>query len=354
MTGKDKAAMAQLEIATEGQLGVIALNRPEAINALSREMIDGIALALHRWAEDENVSAVLFEGRGSRGFCAGGDVRAVRNLLLAGNPGAADAYFAAEYAMNGMIATYPKPIAAIGHGAVMGGGIGILGHAHFNFSSTTSRFAMPEAAIGFIPDVGVNAILAMVPEHRALAFLMSGLPVGMGDALELGLCDAAIEPGRDEAVRAGIVAAALHEDPQAALVRLMEAESVEPGAAMLCAEADGLAEEFSGRTAAEIVAAVAGRAAGEQGLERLHEALSRRSPTCLEAIVMAHRAARSRSDIEAVLALDLRLASFMARQPDFPEGVRAVLVDKDQKPVWQPAALQDVDRQAIGRVVAGN
>ena len=126
---------------------------------------------------------VLFEGRGPRGFCSGGDVRAARELVLGGRLDEADAYFAAEYAMNGYIASYPKPIAAIGYGAVMGGGIGIFGHCRYRFAVAEARFAMPEAAIGFVSDIGVNALLAQAPEPRALAFLMAGLPVSVGDAL---------------------------------------------------------------------------------------------------------------------------------------------------------------------------
>src|SRR3569833_3478265 len=146
----------QLEITVDGLLGRITLNRPEAINALSREMIAGITQTLTAWRDDDAVRLVLFEGRGPRGFCAGGDVRAVRSLVLAGEPERADAYFAAEYAMNGLIAAYAKPVAGIGHGAVMGGGIGILGHARYRLAAADARFAMPEAAIGFVVDVGVN------------------------------------------------------------------------------------------------------------------------------------------------------------------------------------------------------
>ena len=337
----------QLEITVDGHLGRITLNRPEAINALSREMIDGITETLTAWRDDDAVRLVLFEGRGPRGFCAGGDVRAVRSLVLAGEPERADAYFAAEYAMNGLIATYPKPIAGIGHGAVMGGGIGILGHVRFGFATSDARFAMPEAAIGFVCDVGVNAVLAQVPETRALAFLMSGLAVGTGDALTLGLCDAAIDPGHIEAVRAGIAAAADAGDPETALVMLMQAESIEPGPASLCAQADGLAGEFAAADADDIVTAVAAEAAQEQGLEALATALASRSPTSLQAILDSHRQARRRPEIEAVLALDLRLAAFMARQPDFVEGVRAVLLDKDHRPNWRPADAAGVDRRAI-------
>lgn len=342
----------QLEISIDGRLGVIALNRPEAINALSHEMIAGISDTLQAWREDDAVRVVLFEGRGPRGFCAGGDVRAVRGLVLDGRPADADAYFAAEYGMNLLIATYAKPIAVIGHGAVMGGGIGIAGHARIRFALTDARFAMPEAAIGFVSDIGVNAILADAPEPRALAFLMAGLPASAADALELGLCDAAIPPERRDVVRARLVAAAAHSDPETALIRMMEAESVEAGAATLCAQADGLAPEFSLGTAAEIVAAVAERAASESGLERLTEALLSRSPLSLEAILQSHRAARRKRDIADILAQDLRLAGFMARQPDFAEGVRAVLVDKDQRPRWQPAAAIKGARQAISVALA--
>ncbi|MEO8883701.1 MAG: enoyl-CoA hydratase/isomerase family protein, partial [Devosia sp.] len=149
----------------------------------------------------------------------------------------------------------------------------------------------------------------------------------------------------------GIVAAAGAGDPETALVMLMQSEGVEPGEATLCAQADGLAAEFSGATAGDIVAGVVARAAAEQGLDSLAAALAARSPTSLEAIVESHRAARRLPDVGAVLALDLRLAAFMARQSDFAEGVRAVLVDKDHKPNWRPADFSDVDRAAIEGVI---
>ena len=138
--------------------------------------------------------AVLFEGRGEKGFCSGGDVRAVREAVLAGRPEEGDAFFDDEYAMNGEIANYEKPVIAICDGIVMGGGIGIAGHADFRFATPTVRFAMPESAIGFVSDVGVNAILARAPLNRALLFLMSGSAVGAGDARALGLTDCIVKP----------------------------------------------------------------------------------------------------------------------------------------------------------------
>ena len=332
----------QLDVIREGHLGIIALNRPEAINALSLEMIDGITRALELWADDDEIRLVLFEGRGPRAFCAGGDVRAVRQAVLDGQPEVADAFFAAECRMNGIIARYPKPLVALTHGIVMGGGIGIAGHCAFRFTTSEARFAMPEAAIGFVCDVGVNFILGKAPAHRALAFAMTGVPVGAGDALALGLTDCAIDPARFDAVWAGIAAAAGAARVEAALGALMQAEMAPVGEAVLCAAADrhvGL-----DWTDAEAIVGTAGR---EPQLAQL----SLRSPTSLVAIVESHHAARRMVDIVEVLAADLRLARLLSRLPDFAEGVRAVLVDKDQRPEWRPKALAGVDTASIRAVI---
>lgn len=335
MTGK-------LDVIREEHLGIIALNRPEAINALSREMIDGITRALEQWRNDDGIRLVLFEGRGPRGFCSGGDVRAVRQAVLDGRPETGDAFFAAEYRMNGIIARYPKPVVALTHGIVMGGGIGIAGHCAFRFTTTEARFAMPEAAIGFTCDVGVNFILGKAPAHRALAFAMAGVPVGAADALALGLTDCAIDPARYEAVRAGIVAAAGAARVEAALGALMQAEMAPVGEAVLCAAADRHAGLDWSDPAAIVAVA---------GAEPQLAQLSLRSPTSLVAILEGHHAARRMADILDVLAADLRLARFLSRLPDFAEGVRAVLVDKDQKPEWRPKVLAGVDGASIRAVI---
>jgi enoyl-CoA hydratase len=176
---------------------------------------------------------------------------------------------------------------------------------------------------------------------------MGGLPVGTADALALGLADAAIDPGRVDAVRDGIRGAAEAGEPETALVLVMQAESIERGAPPFCDMADRLGPQFSEATAAAIVSAVAAEAAAAPESAALAEALASRSPTSLEAILQSHRAARRQPEIEAVLARDLRAAGFMARQPDFAEGVRAVLVDKDRTPQWRPAAFAEVDGRAI-------
>ena len=334
----------QLDVSREEQLGIIALNRPEAINALSLEMIHGIIRTLEQWRDDDGIKVVLFEGRGSRGFCSGGDVRAVRQLVLAGRADEADAFFVAEYSMNGLIATYPKPTVALSHGVVMGGGIGIAGHCRYRFTTPEAKFAMPEAAIGFVADVGSNFILAKAPLHRALAFLMSGVAVGPADALALGLCDCVYDPDRREAMLGAIAAAARAAQPEAALVHLAQVEMLAGGEEAFVRAADA-AQGIDWADAAAIVAGMADPA--------LAATLRSRSPTSLVAILESHLAARRLPGIREVLAVDLALAQLLCRGPDFAEGVRAVLIDKDQRPAWQPPDLAAVQGQAIRAAIAG-
>ena len=323
-----------LEITTDVRLGRIVLDRPKAINALSLGMIEGISAALRRWRADPAIGAVLFEGRGDKGFCAGGDVREARRLVLAGTPELADAYFATEYEMNALIAGYEKPLVALTHGIVMGGGIGIAGHCGFRITQPGARFAMPESAIGFFADVGVNAILAKAPLNRALLFLLSGVSVGAADALALGLADAVVLPERVAALRADLAAAAAAPHPADAIVRLMQAESIEAGEAPFCALADLLPPLVP-----DTPAAFLGAVAGVPALAEISALLTTRAPGSLHATFFAQLQARRQMDVGATLARDVRLASLMARRPDFAEGVRAVLVDKDNAPVWSPPSL---------------
>lgn len=334
---------AQLDIVRNGALGLMTLDRPEAINALSLEMIEAITAALTGWLDDATLTVVLFEGRGSRGFCAGGDVRWVRQAVLSGNGQDADAYFAAEYQMNALIAAYPKPLVSLTHGVVMGGGIGIAGHCRYRFTLDGAKFAMPEAAIGFVADVGVNRLLSTVPLHRALLFLMSGIAIGTADAKELGLVDAVCTPERRDVIRRGISAASAAPDPDSALRELVQGERGAGGTPQFCFEADRVATSgVDWQSPEAIIAATSGALAAM---------LSSRSPTSLEAIVQSHIAARHLATTTEVLAVDLRLARMLVRMPDFAEGVRAVLVDKDQRPIWTPKDFGEVARQDIAATI---
>src|SRR5690554_2938189 len=208
------ASMAEdVLIGVEGNAGVIKLNRAKAINALTPEMIGTIVDALTDWANDDTIKIVLIEGEGEKGLCAGGDVRATREAALSGQEDRISDFFASEYEMNGVISGYDKPIIALQHGIVMGGGIGISSHARYRIATTASRFAMPEAAIGFFCDVGVNAILYQAPQTRALAFLLSGESIGVADAIALGLADIAVEALGLAAIRGRLIEAGRASEP---------------------------------------------------------------------------------------------------------------------------------------------
>lgn len=341
----------RIEIGRDGALGIIALDRPEAINALDHAMITAITETLESWRHDDTITMGLFVGNGPRGFCAGGDVRAARELVLAGNLDASDAFFAAEYHMNGLIAGFPKPLVSLVHGVTMGGGIGISGHCRYRIAVAGSRFAMPESAIGFVCDVGVNAILAQAPLHRALLFLMSGVAVGPADALELGLADVVIAADRVETMRSGIAAAAAATSPEDSLRALFAREEIDAGDASFCALAERL-EPIGWDDPEAILAAIAAAAAKDPELVPLDQLCAIRSPTSLVAIHLSQLAARRLPGVGEVLGLDLRLAHLLSRMPDFAEGVRAVLVDKDQRPTWSPQGFDPAIRARIAAAVA--
>ena len=337
----------ELEIWADGALGRIRLNRPKAINALSLGMIEGIAAALEGWRDDPKIGAVMFDGAGEKGFCSGGDVRAARQHIVEGRPDQADHYFATEYHMNGIIASYPKPLVALMHGIVMGGGIGIAGHCGYRLTLPDARFAMPESAIGLFADVGVNAILAKAPLPRALLFLMSGVSVGASDALSLGLADAVVRPEKLERIVGDLATAAGSSHPADAIVRLMQAESVVAGDAPFCAKADWLKGEWD--SPLSFVTSVH----LEPTLIEVAALFATRCPASLTATFHSQLKERQLMDVGKVLEMDLRLAKVMARRPDFAEGVRAVLVDKDQKPRWSPAVLAELDDNDIRAAVEG-
>lgn len=341
-----------ISISVEEACGVIRLTRPAAINALTPDMIAEVLDALHDWADEERIGAVLIEGEGERGLCAGGDVRLTRDGVLSGDFGRVHSFFAEEYEMNRLIATYEKPIVAIQHGVVMGGGIGISSHARYRIATPTSIFAMPEAAIGFFCDVGVNALLYKTTQARALAFLLSGQSVGAADAMSLGLTDAMVETRSLQGLRDRIVEAAQANEPDTTITALIQGASADPGPAQFCALADTLEEVFSQPNTEKIIEAL--RDWGDDGdpaSAALYARIARHCPTSLVAITLTHRLARKQRDVRTILETDLAMAKLLALRPDFAEGVRAVLVDKDKAPKWEPARLSDVDIGELERVL---
>ena len=298
--------------AREG-VGRLVLNRPRAINALTPGMLSGIHAALDEWARDGSIVRVEISGDGERGLCSGADVRALREHVLSG--GNHLEFFEIEYAMNAAIKSFPKPYIAHQRGITMGGGLGVSAHGSRRIAHPDSVFAMPETIIGFIPDVGILWYLAQAPGQLGAHVALTGNAINGTDAVRVGLADEVDETDGPapasvlDGWQAWIDACYASDDP-VAIVQALEAHP-DPDA----------------------------RAAGAD--------LRKRCPLSVAVTLEAIRRARTMSGVEEVLAQDMTVARHMIPRPDFLEGVRAQLVDKDRNPQWQHARIEDVTRDEV-------
>jgi len=341
----------EIKISVENGVGIITLTREKAINALTANMIILIGKTLEDWSKDPAISMVLFEGSGERGFCAGGDVRWTREEIMAGKIQMVSEFFATEYKMNLMIATYPKAIIALTHGVVMGGGIGLAGHAKYRITTQSARFAMPEAAIGLFCDVGVRSIMAGIERHRALMFMFSAQLVSSADAVMLDLADAAIADGDFLAVRKQIIAIGKANDLDKEISKIIRNNKIQAEVASFCQLADRFAHVFKGNDCAEIYSRLEQYANGSSDFSTIATIILGQCPTSNFVHLHALDAAIKQPDIASVLKTDLLLSRYLATRSDFSEGVRAVLVDKDRQPKWSPKNIKQVDKNAIMQLI---
>jgi len=319
----------------DGRAGRILLNRPKALNALDLEMIRSLTRMLTDWHDDPHVHVVVIEGAGDRAFCAGGDIRALRDAQLSGNRPAADAFFSEEYALNRMIATYPKPYVALIDGICMGGGIGVSVHAPYRVASEHAMFAMPETAIGFFPDIGATFFLPRLPGRIGAYLGLTGARMQGADAVHAGLAT-------QFTPRAQLVALskALAQDGAGALAEYAGALP----AFSLAAHRATLDHCFGADTVPEIVRRL--EADGSEWAKRTLDMLRGVSPS---ALCWTLKALQRGADLTLPRALDAEFALTQTtmRHVDFAEGVRAMVVDKDRQPRWQPARIEEVDPAAI-------
>jgi enoyl-CoA hydratase/carnithine racemase len=319
----------------DGRVGRILLNRPRALNALDLPMLRACATALEDWRNDPHVHAVVIEGAGDRAFCAGGDIRALRDAQISGNRAAADEFFRVEYDLNLAIATYPKPYVALIDGICMGGGIGLSVHAPYRVATEHAGFAMPETAIGFFPDIGATFLLPRLPGELGAYLGLTGLRVTGADAVHAGFATHYTK-------RAGLadLSAALARDGVAALAAFDE--TLPPFS--LAAHRAAIDHCFSAATVAEIVHRL--EADGADWAQAALKALRTVSPSALHWTLLALRRGRDLTLREALDA-EFALTRTTMAHPDFAEGVRAMVVEKDRTPAWQPAHIEDVDPNRI-------
>jgi enoyl-CoA hydratase len=324
-------------VRTDGSVGHVTLDRPRAINALDHGMILGIADALDAFERNADVALVLLDGAGDRGFCAGGDVRGLREQVLAGDAVGAMAFFRAEYALNARIAEYPKPVVVFADGITMGGGIGLAGHAAVRIVTERSKLAMPETRIGFTPDVGGSWLLAHAPGRIGEYLALTGSTMDAADAIFAGFADHLVPADRLGDLHHALITRADPHTPTE--IALLFDETPEPSA--LAAARPWIDDAFAGDTVPEIVERL--RARREPEASATADLIETLSPTGVTVTLGAVRAARELPDLRAALAQEYGLVEWFATtQPDLTEGIRAQLVDKDRSPRWQPATLAEV------------
>lgn len=330
-TGSD-----EIRFERRGALGLVTLDRPRALNALSLPMIRALHARLDAWAEDPGVRRIALRGS-ARAFCAGGDIRHIHACGTAGRWDDVFAFWQAEYGLIARIGTYPKPVVSLIAGVVMGAGVGLSLHGAARVAAESYQFAMPEVGIGLFPDVGMTHALPRLPGHTGTYLALTGARIGPGDARALGLATHAAP----ETAFAAILDALADGEP-------LEAALGVPGFAPPpgpVAEARALIDRcFEAPDVAEILARLEAEA---DPFAREAAVLMRgRSPTSLCIALAQMRRGPGLSLPEAIRA-EYRLVTRVMAGHDFFEGVRAVLVDKDNRPAWQPADLAAVDRAAV-------
>ena len=334
---------AEVIIRRTGPLGHLTLNRPKALHALITQMCEAISIALLEWRDDPGVEAILLDhAEGTRGFCAGGDVAMVRRSALEDGGAAGRAFFLAEYRMNHLLFTFPKPIVAVMDGVTMGGGVGLALPCQYRIATENTLFAMPEGAIGLFPDVGAGWYLPRLP-HRIGTFLaLTGARLDGSECLWAGLATHYLPAERLAQAKQRIEA-----DP-GAIDSLLATLSADSPPARLAGNAARIERLFAGDTLEGVIAAL--KADDSTWAAKELKAVTAKCPA--SAKVALRQFAHPQSDFAAEMAVEYRLAARMIMRPDFAEGVRAVLVDKDNQPRWDPAGAEGISEEMLDSIFA--
>ncbi len=333
---------AEILFERRGAVGLVTLNRPRALNALSRAMIEAMQRQLDAWAAETSVTRIVLRGRGERAFCAGGDIREIHALATAGDHAGVDAFWRGEYRLDATVKHFPKPVISLIAGLVMGGGNGISVHGSHRVSSEDYSFAMPEVGIGLFPDVGMTYALPRLPGFTGTYLALTGTRIGPGDAHAVGLA----------------THHAAAADFDALVEALAEGGPVEP---VLAAHARPVRKPGCWSASAPASTLLLRRdRAGDPSPPRRRRLRLRGRDGGADAHALAHQPrAGARADapgraheLPEAMRTEYRMVSALMRGSDFFEGVRAAVIDKDGAPAWSPATLEAVDARAIAAAFA--
>jgi enoyl-CoA hydratase len=319
--------MADIEFSVRGPVGHVLLNRPQALNALTHDMCRALDVQLATWTTDAAIACVVIRGAGEKAFCAGGDVRRLYDAGTAGQYEYPRAFYWDEYRLNRRIKTFPKPYIAILDGIVMGGGVGASIHGSHRIVTEHVLFAMPETGIGLFPDVGGSYFLPRLPGRIGLYLGLTGARLKAADCVHAGLATSFVP-------RAALPALLTALEEGRGLEQAVAAVAGDPGPAPLATQQAEVDRDFA------------------LPVERIrHPALAAKSPTALKlAAEQLRRGAMCSFD--ECMRMEWRMVNGVLRGHDFYEGVRALIIDKDQKPAWRPTTLAEVDESAIAACFA--
>lgn len=344
------------EAAGGRRVGFATLNRPRQLNALNLEMCQLMLERFRRWASDESIAAVVLDGAGDKGFSAGGDVAEVIRQVRAGGPQRfvyGDAFFEVEYQLDLLIHAFPKPLLSYSHGVCMGGGVGLTVGASHRVVSDNSRIAMPEIHIGLFPDVGGGWFLNRVPGGAGTLMALTGLTINEADALFAGLSDYFVPVEAREELYGKLLAIAWTGDAatdREALTGLLLSQHRRFKAGLPVSNLqmyyDAIRFIAMQPNVTAVRDALLAAAAEDEWFKVPAQNLAKGSPTAAHVTWEYLRRAR-RMSLPEVLAMDLTLARQFQRHLDFPEGVRALLIDKDRAPKWSPVDFDAVSRALV-------
>jgi enoyl-CoA hydratase len=327
----------------EGAAGIIRLNRPKAINAVTLEMFRDIEKALDAFEVDPAVSLVLLEGAGERGLCAGGDIRALyESSKVQGDLG--KILWREEYILNDRIARFPKPYVAFMDGIVMGGGVGLSAHASHRVVTEKTRLAMPEVGLGFFPDVGGTWLLAHAPGEIGTYFGLTGQTMNGPDAVFARFADVVVPSDKLPPLRevlTNVRPGTLSAEVMRLIAGFGTGETVGP----VAARQSGIDALFAFDRMEDILAAL--RSDGSEFAQATLKTLSEKSPRGMVVALKLLRLARNAASLEECLVREYRAALEVFRSDDFREGVRAAVIDKDRNPRWSPARIEDVTAEMV-------
>ena len=331
-------------VRTEAAAGILSLNRPRAIHALTLPMVAAMTAALLAWRDDPAVAVVLIDHAEGRGFCAGGDITLLRESALGDGGAAGRNFFFAEYRLNHLIMTYPKPVVAFMDGITMGGGVGISGPARYRVATEQTRLAMPESGIGLFPDVGGGWYLSRLAGRLGQYLALTGARLDGSECLWAGLATHYLPAASLAEAKARLVV-----EPEA-IGPVLATLAQTPPPPRIAAHAAEIAALFASDRYEDVLAALA--AADSDFARTTLESLAGKSPQACKVALRQLATSLTLPDFAANMAMEYRIGGRVLTRPDFAEGVRAVIIDKDHAPRWNPATPEEVSEALLDAIFA--